>query len=259
MSPSERDEIVHTLQAVGILGFMDEESQEGDEEGPGMDGGMLNWPFPNHASLRSTYQRMGPNTASLSIFSSPFDDKNTDRAVDSLLSSESSNNRTIDDRHAGPKILEYLNDDVLRHVFLFFGYKRLVRASAVCKVWCTISNLEDMWRQAYCCRFRIVQEDAALAPSGKSSQVDFSWKKLFISKWLAERDLRFCRNTSGWKHRTCDFLGCLMVIKSKGQLKRHAGVHKKKKPKKKKNTKTMEAKQKGSSGKLCVKSSAGKT
>jgi hypothetical protein len=122
----------------------------------------------------------------------------------------------------------HLSDDVVRHVFGFLGYKRLTRMREVCRGWREVADDPRLWQQAYASRFGAPRIDGKVRVSGlvsSGSPSGFDWKSLFASKLAAERLLRFRRHSSGWKVRTCRYLGCLQVLTTPRQAERHGLKH----------------------------------
>ena len=108
----------------------------------------------------------------------------------------------------------------------------------VCKTWKSIVDHGDaLWQHAYVTRFHPVDEetnqddddDDPNESLGVSSvKRSFCWRELFMSKYLAERRIRFMRHKkTGWKVRTCGHVGCLDVLRSPEQMKRHYEMHQK--------------------------------
>lgn len=218
MSPGDRKETLATLQAVGILGFL--VNGEGKEESVEK---CTPWPFIDVASIRSAHRRMGPDIGRHGLLSKP--------ALRPTTPSRSVFRRKskTDVCTTGVPIMDYLNDDLLRTTFSFLGYKRLVKASVICKAWKSLIDSDALWHQAYMARFTTRQD---------CESIDIRWKTAFRNKLFAEKALRFKRHPSGWKHRTCEHIGCLMVLRSPNQMtihyrshkKRTAKQHKKKRP-----------------------------
>jgi hypothetical protein len=207
MSPGDRKETLATLQAVGILGFL--VNGEGKEESVEK---CTPWPFTDVTSIRSAHRRMGPDIGRHGLLSKPVLRPTTPSSP--VLRRKSK----TDDCTTGVPIMDYLNDDLLRTTFSFLGYKRLVKASGICKAWKSLIDSDALWRQAYMARFTTRQE---------CESIDVRWKTVFMNKLFAEKALRFKRHSSGWKHRTCEHIGCLMVLRSPNQMTMHYRSHKK--------------------------------
>ena len=120
-------------------------------------------------------------------------------------------------------MMENINDDMLRHIFSFLGYKRIVRIRLVCHSWKQIADHEDfIWKPLYKYRFGYSLDDPALLSDTSST---LAWKQLFIDRWIAERAIRFRRNKNGWKARLCRRIGCLTILSTPGRLRRHNLSH----------------------------------
>jgi hypothetical protein len=243
MSQNEKEEILFTLQAFGILGFLSIftgcDSIESEQR---------TFPFPKIMGIRAAYRRMGPNVTREALLSNPKVRPGAAALPHKQLHSRPSG---PDDRIVGTPIMDHLNDDVLRIVFSFLGYKRLVKASGICKIWKLLTEDDALWFQAYAWRFPIQKQDKTIVYSVTRGDSKFkSWRTLFANKILAERALRFKRNSSGWKHRTCTHIGCLMVLKSPSQMTKHYGTHIMRTPKERKR-KLIRAKRKLSSADSC--------
>ena len=227
MTVHERQETLRTLQAVGIVGFL-EAFDMSNEDCWESSTKTTAWPYTKIVGIRAAHRRMGPNVTREDLLSKHAIPKRIRASPKSVIRGRNES----DDRLVGAPIMSYLNDDVLKIVFSFLGYKRLVRASGICKTWRALAEDDSLWAQAYSSRFGIREDDkdaAACITRGESRLG--SWKMVFTGKALAEKELRFKRHSSGWKHRTCEYIGCLMVIRSPGQLTRHYGTHKPRKPK----------------------------
>jgi F-box domain len=117
---------------------------------------------------------------------------------------------------------QHMSGDIIRHVFGFLGYKRLVRMRAVSQEWKMLADDVSLWRRLYCARFGTPQ---GIVDTGPGQNDELDWKSLFERKLAAERPLRFRRHSSGWKVRTCRFVGCLHVLTTPGLASRHEKVH----------------------------------
>ena len=188
------------------------------------------WPFAASNSLRSAFMRMKHNSVmarnskyndtgilpdgSDLLSNIAFEDKLSNRLGDSCDSSTVST--------PGVPIMDYLQTDLVQILFSFCGFKRLVKLREVCKTWKDISDSSDwLWYSAYKSRFGLLPQDPHATSRSKHD-----WKELFRAKWLAEKNLRFRRNHgSGWKYRTCQYIGCLAIVKSAKMQKQHYESH----------------------------------
>ena len=131
-------------------------------------------------------------------------------------------------------MMDYVNEDILHHLFSFFGYKRIVKMRYVSKEWKSVADSNPLWLSAYRSRYGILPDDKLVHSETAP------WKDYFMNKWLAEREIGFCRGKNGWKVRLCGFVECMHVLKSRKQLKNHHMTHqatKLKRPAKKKQPK----------------------
>ena len=87
------------------------------------------------------------------------------------------------------------------------------------------------WERAYIAEFGMYEvESRYLAIQSKGNTLinehQFFWRDHFMKKYIIERIIRFQRNpATGYKHRTCSFLGCLKIIKTAKQEQRHYQMH----------------------------------
>jgi hypothetical protein len=216
IAPDERERTMQTLQLAGILGVCDDIEANVCEPGvlglsPDHEG------FPPSICIRNAARQIPlvPN----SVFSklSPV------------------NEAPPKPSGAGASVqipmMEYVNKDIVDHIFSYFSYKRIVRMRYVCKEWRSVADSNPLWRSAYHSRYGILPVDK-LAHSETAP-----WKDYFMNKWLAEREIGFCRSKNGWKVRLCGFVECTQILKSRKQLQNHHVTHqvtKRKRPVKKK-------------------------
>jgi hypothetical protein len=228
ISPDERERIMQTLQLAGILGVCDDieatECESSDLEQLDSEHVVS---FPPSICIRNAARQIP--LVPLSLFSklSPV---NGGPPMPSGVAAS-----------VQVPMMECVNEDILHHVFSFFGYKRIVRMRYVSREWRSVADSNPLWRCAYQSRYGILPDDK-LAQSETAP-----WKDYFMNKWLAERAIGFCRGKNGWKVRVCGFVECTHVLKSKKQLQNHHATHqatkrkrpvKKKQPNKKANVKT---------------------
>lgn len=240
MSFSERQETLATLQAVGILGFVMDHYEQGEKRVDQCN----DWPFAQVKCIRSAVRRMGPEIGRDGLLSTAVRTKRVEPSKAALCRKKKRYECT-----AGTPIMDYMSDDLLRTIFSFLGYKRLVKVSGVCKTWNSVSQSDLLWRQSYVTRFNVRQAGEIVDASMIESKMSMGcWKKVFVNKVLAERALRFKRHSSGWKYRTCEHIGCLMVLRSPNQMVTHYRTHKKGK-RKQQRKKDTNSKSKSSSSK----------
>jgi hypothetical protein len=219
---------------------------------------MQGWPFHPLYSLRSAVQRIESAVLDLPQGNFGCDDVgvgvSTKDVSKLLLSSvhipdyfDSTNNKDKNEMilqppRGGPiftvPILDYIqNEEIFCHIFSFCSVKRLGKLEHVCQVWkSTIDrHTHIVWKDAYISRFGPVyigttdfaihsQSDVSLSTTFVSAS--WTWKVLFRNKLVAERNIRYHRHAkTGFKFRTCPYVGCLFVMKSDVQQRQHLRKH----------------------------------
>ena len=239
MLQDEKDEIIHTLQTLGILGFLDGDEEMVTAEISDSFSASLcseSFPFLPESSLRDAVARMGPHVG-CNRFLSRLDAR---ISIDLLRNDKEHAQINPKDRadslDESTPILEHVNDDFLiRRIFSFLNHRKLAAASSVCRVWHQIANEPALWQRLYRLRFKTLVEIDALPESASPKMKSFysskengrDWRKLFDAKWSAERQLRSTFSRDGkWKHKTCELVGCLTVLKSKASFEKHICKHK---------------------------------
>lgn len=135
----------------------------------------------------------------------------------------------------------------MQHLF-FCGPKRLAKIPQVCKAWKSLSDTvsETLWANAYLAKYKNYRwlspgaEQRYLVATGAIPPITFSespttentierrwvWKDVFIRKQIAEKIVGFKRNPrTGYKHRICNYIGCLEILKSANQERKHDKIH----------------------------------
>ena len=232
MNDDDRNKMILMLQQLGILSFLQssfDDIDNNDQSGNGA------WPFLD--SVRDISKRIGPKVQCQNIVSfNPSFAPNDDECRSISTQSRRKREGSITDEVS---ILDFINEDITRHIFSFLGYKLLVRVSAVCKLWKTIGNENCFWEAHYKKRFNMISLDDFL-PSDideemkkkfSSKYCDYSnlkWRQLFDEKWKKERSLRSKLNKSrgsGWAVKTCNVLGCFTVLSSAKRHEKHICMH----------------------------------
>ena len=239
MARDEKDEIICTLQSLGVLGFVEFDTETTTSDLDNCCSASLSgesFPFLPSSSLRDATARMGPHVG-CNRFLSRLDAR---ISMGLLRNGYKETHNALRDRadsfEDGTPILEHLKDVFLtRRIFSFLNHRKLAAVSRVCRVWRQIANDPGLWQRLYCLRFKTLLEVDVL-PSSTCSKVRLSftsrenvldWRKLFDAKWLAERQLRSSFSSCGeWRHKTCDFVGCLAVLKSRTSYEKHISKHK---------------------------------
>ena len=253
MLPQEARRFLKTLQRVGILGLvemteaMSELKTIVSDDGQNAVGrrGLLisnaavqermrpfvttkcepplrRWPFAQPYDLRSAYRRLqGTNDGFASSFVRLLSPPGHDETLQ--LPTKAHNKPTCPEKKEMPRITDYLNKDILRLLFSFCGYKRLVKNREVCQTWKEIvDNTNTLWYAAYHSRFGFSLHDPSIGEDVSKR----NWQTLFYQKWLVEQNIRFRRHgATGWKHRTCRYIGCLHVLRSEKRERRHYKMH----------------------------------
>ena len=219
----EKDEIIHALQGLGVLGII-LQHDDGSGDYSCIDDNYLDslsgnkFPFSAASSLRDAVGRMGPRVGCNRFLSSldarlplesPAEEDKVVKTIERRVRAESLSERA--------PILNYLDDDLLRHVFLYLSCRKLARVTGVCRLWRSLGNEPAQWQRLYQSRFKTrhtAEENAT------------DWRKLFDAKWMAERRLRSSFSRCGkWKHRTCEYVGCLAVLRTRAMYEKHLNKH----------------------------------
>ena len=169
-------------------------------------------PFPELFGIRQAHRRMGPHVVHHRLLSAlvnetPVDTKSEPDSMEPV-------------KPAVP-IMAYINDDVLAHIQSFFSCVELVRASGVCKSWKAVSS-DRRWKQVYRSTHGILgdPDDIEKVVSNVGS-----WKNLFVENYYSEKALKFQYSSSGWKFKTCGYIGCYQVMRNPEQQAKHFRVH----------------------------------
>jgi hypothetical protein len=212
VSAPEQLKLLTSLRESGVFGI---ENEVEDDEIPKEHGGF--WFYDPHRSSAIRTCSLFTGLASSGLLS-PWSPTNSDPE----LSYGSQVDQPPHSDTKGGIALHDLGDDVLREVFSFLGFKRIVFNRQVCKRWKCIGDDEfNTWKPLYIGRFAIDSEDPLL-----STACTLSWKQLFIERWMAEKEIRFKRDKNGWRWRLCTRIGCLTVHSSPSRLLKHQSTHK---------------------------------
>ena len=241
-SENTRRGVEITLQRLGILGFLDskQKSSRSNFSNAVVDNKYIsimcttNWPYTSQFSMRNTMLRVDRSVLSL--------DRN--KSITSLLTLpfnrlKRSGEKIITRKQKGKSlssvpIMRYLHDgSVLHLIFSFCDHKQLIQLPQICKSWKVIVDMSSntFWERAYIAEFGMYEvESRYLTIQSKGNTLNnehqFFWRDHFMKKYIIERIIRFQRNpATGYKHRTCSFLGCLKIIKTAKQEQRHYQMH----------------------------------
>ncbi|GAX27361.1 hypothetical protein FisN_17Lh256 [Fistulifera solaris] len=213
VSAPEELKLLTSLRESGVFGIENELEEDGilkDCSG--------SWFYDPHRSSTIRTCSLFTGLASSGL-SSPWSPTNSDPK----LSCGSQVDQPLHPDTKGGIALHDLGDDVLREVFSFLGFKRIVFNRQVCKRWKCIGDDEfNTWKPLYVGRFGVDLEDPLLS----SAACTLSWKQLFMERWMAEKEIRYKRDKNGWRWRLCTRIGCLTVHSSPSRLLKHQSTHK---------------------------------
>ena len=143
-------------------------------------------------------------------------------------------------------MLHMLDNDVLRNVFSFLGYKKLAKIRRVCSTWKELSDEDRSWLPIYRRRFGLLGFDEAESKPVEATIGEATpslWKSRFVGKWLAERPVRFKVNKKkNFKYQICQYVDCQHVIISPEHIKKHHAFHRKQKALQEKRKTKIESK-----------------
>jgi len=232
--------VISTLQRLGILGISALETKK--EEANASAGtaskfyktddelrnrATASWPFGNLFSIRCAMERIerdvlsldgGKNVSRVLLARRPHELNHLDARKRKKGSGAIM--RANKKRKSADAVFDYLHDDdIFAHIFSFSGFRRLVKIQQVCKKWKSIvdSRSEYFWEDCYIKKFGSFQGSR---PTQKT------WKDLFVRKYITEQSIRYKRNSrSGYKYRTCSYLGCLQILRTSDQERKHTAMH----------------------------------
>ena len=264
-SDSTRNLVESTLQRLGILSFSFSDSRKELKDRRARKGisstcnarsdilmhsiAISNWPFSEEFSLRKAMGRIDRAVMSL---------ENESDAVKSILTHPTTSCQKLSQKKKTARrskrlmpsapMTNYLHESgILCLIFSFCGPKRLAKIPQVCKAWKNVSNTvsDTLWKNSYASTFgkyrwpcvdaehrHLVATGAIVAIDSIKSHAKIEntsksyWKNLFAQKHIAEKMVRFQRNPrSGYKHRTCNYVGCLHILKSAEEERKHDQKH----------------------------------
>ena len=156
-------------------------------------------------------------------------------------------------------MLHMLDNDVLRNVFSFLGYKKLAKIRGVCSTWKELSDEDRSWLPIYRRRFGLAGLDEAESKAAQATTGEVTpslWKSRFVSKWLAERQVRFKVNKKkNFKYQICKYVDCQHVIISPEHIRKHHFFHRKQKALQERRKCKIESKKEGKAVKRATPSS----
>lgn len=232
------------LQRLGILGLTSSLNFHEENESPALDVAksetdnvetrreysevaLRDWPFCKPYDLRSAYERVGVDGRTKfedwdSLLTNPDFDEHLGRLLEDRKQGK------IRRASTGPPLTDYIdNPDLLLQVFQYSGYQEIVKCRQVCGAWMTmIDSANSLWHEVYRSRFPLRPSDPRGGLQEASSPQQENWKRLFIQKFIVERSLLHRRHQgTGWKHRTCSYVGCYHVLKSERLEAMHYTYH----------------------------------
>lgn len=227
---NDRKEIFIGLQRAGILSFMDEPSEI--DFAVQVNPCSIIRPYEVSQSSRMALSRSGLKMDSLfTNHTAVLEEARTPEAQRIPTS------RERDDALFSEPLMDYLNNDLIRCVLSYLGYKKLIHASMVCKSWQDIANETIIWKDHYIRRFKptflydylprnVSRHEREIFISKYCHYENMDWKSIFRDKWLKERSSS-TRRIGPKKLRCCNLIGCLTIIQKKQDYLRHQLVHEK--------------------------------
>lgn len=215
MEEMEVENIISTLQNVGILGLQCSEDR-------GTEHGCSNWPFANRNGVRGAHCRMGPRVSRNQLLLSEPEDVNELQRLLAEPKNTEPNKRRHGDSKASAPILNYLNDDIFRTVLSFLNHVDLVRVGGLSRVCRSLAHEEMQWKHVFHSKYGIIGDKDDIE---KTISKIGSWRNLFCEKYYSEKALKFKYSATGWKHRTCNYVGCYQVVRSLEKQIKHHQVH----------------------------------
>jgi hypothetical protein len=236
MTAEERDFAIEFSCATGIVSFVevntiDEDFFDGKKSIENTD----RWPFLSKHCIQSSDQ-LALQLAS--NFMAIEKDEGHRREY-----SQTSGEKVMPKAYKNGKVIcvvDVITEDIVLNIFSYFGYRRVAKLGEVCKEWHSVGQNPILWQQMYVRRWPNAINDPFAFPA-KSSENLKCWKVMFMKKWQVERGLRSKYSLDGWKHKTCDYIGCTSVLRSLQQSIKHYEKHKKDSTKRKQSHERSEA------------------
>ncbi|EED90987.1 predicted protein [Thalassiosira pseudonana CCMP1335] len=236
MSLDDKMKSTAILQAEGVLSLFcgGESDEEGDDLGS---------PHPSESvnclhlcSIRSAHDRLGRLDGFNKILSHPssYATRTPPPFSKALLVEVASS--TLDSE---PSPFLDIDNDTLHSILSFLGYRSLLRVSRCCKLWRQAASLNDLWNDLYFAKFQACFEDefcAAICFFGNADRLEYAkactsydWKHIFKSKYILEKKITKANAnaTKTWRIRSCNIIGCTMILRSSRHAKTHRCKHEK--------------------------------
>jgi F-box domain len=147
-----------------------------------------------------------------------------------LLSDLDHDNKIVEAKEAPAALpVNHLDEDLLRNIFSFMGYKKLVKVRRVCKVFRELSDEDRLWLPLYRARFCGMLHNHLEFQKQAASTINTKvWKDHFKDKMLHQRDIRCGFTFEGkkvFRHCVCPHVGCTEVIRSQKHREKHCEWH----------------------------------
>jgi F-box domain len=153
------------------------------------------------------------------------------RGIDAKLLSDLDHDNKISETKEAPtsQPLNHLGEDLLRNIFSFLGYKKLVKTRKVCKVFRDLADEDRLWLPLYRARFCGMLHDHHAFQNLAAATINTKvWKDHFRDKLLHQRDIR-CgftfKHEKVFRHCVCPHVGCNEVIRSQKHREKHCAWH----------------------------------
>jgi len=224
----DRKEMFIGLQRAGILSFIDESSEI--DFAVQVNACSSIHPYEVSQSSRMALSRSGLKIDSLFTNHTAVLEETVARTAQRIPTS-----RERDDALFSEPLMDYLNNDLIRCVLSYLGYKKLIHASMVCKSWNDMANETMIWKDHYIRRFKptflydylpsnVSKHEREMFISKYCHYENMDWKNIFRDKWLKERSSS-TRRIGPEKLRCCNLIGCLTIMHKKQDYLRHHLVH----------------------------------
>lgn len=183
------------------------------------DGALVQWPFSDQCGLHAAYHRVGEDGRRKfnewdKLLTDPDYEKDIPLGPDAF--------RDVD---TAPPMADYVHhSELLLQIFHFSSYQDIVRCRQVCQWWkAAVDSSNDFWWDVYRFHFPVHPLDPLWPSTDRDAE---NWKGHFVVKVINERNLFHRRHHgTGYKHRTCPFIGCSHVLKSQRLEEMHLASH----------------------------------
>lgn len=228
MLPQERYLVIQTLQMLSIVGVCDQEEEDYGNGAIEFNAQRQQpWPFGNVEGVRAVkFSNVVADPKDIFSLYSPSNQipPSVTPAVGVLVDRKELAHFASGGR---ANSCDYLNVDLLHHLFSFFDYKVRMNMRRVCKTWKIVADDEPAWRRLYEVRYgKILPDDPEFCTVRPEGSVP--WRVYFATRWHATREVTTITNLSltNTKARLCPYVGCLHIIRSNNEMRVHLGTHK---------------------------------